>query len=193
MSDTSDAHDRTSLQAAFDEQAVRLGLGLELSDAVRLESRTVGVLLLAKREGEIEVPVKPAVLAASVGPNDDDEIRKVITGWESLHPEDVPAQYGVYTTDPFAGVGEFMAFVDRDRVQAFLASDRYKKEIEPSLYRPRRLKIYELHITYLGRHKAMATYRIEEEHPNDPPSTVVNSGAILVKPAGEWKLAVMTK
>ncbi len=179
-------------RVAFNEMASDLGLTPERRSELRMQSRTVGFLLLAKMDKGPEVDTAAPPMSQAIGPEDDQAIKGAIVGWETMHPEDAPGKHHEHTTNPFVGVGEFMAFTDAERMHNYLNLDHYTKGIAPTLHSPRKVEVHDLNITYLSQSKAVATYRVEEEL-KDGGEAAWNSGAILVKGENGWRLAVMAK
>lgn len=189
---TDRSHGRAERQVEFDAMAPELGLSPEPTSVHRMESRTVGAFLLSPMGKGPEVLTAGPKTAPAPASGDDDAIRKTIVAWEKLHPEEVPARYREFTTDPFVGVGDFMAFVDEERIKNFLSLDRYQKEMEPTLHRPRQLEVSNVQITHLSSSKAAVTYRVEEERKGGE-QAAWNTAAIMVKDDSGWKVAAIAK
>lgn len=128
-----------------------------------------------------------------VGP--DQQIQKLLEGWESLAPDQFEASWRDYATDPYIGVGMHWAgVVDDDVVQEWLQSDELAEhEREYPSYSPRKVTLSKVEIVYLEPTRAVATYRVEEEHQNGK-LTGGNTAAIVFNVSGKgWRVMVATK
>lgn len=128
-------------------------------------------------------------LAPKIGTLDDSDITKIITEWESLHPDDVLRRINVLATQPYSAIGTDFAILVTDETirQWFESKDFLDGMLDFPISNPRKVKVSNLQITYLGRSRACATYRVEEEHTNGRVSAG-NSAAFLAKTDGGWKI-----
>ena len=173
-------------------EALAPGLGLRLeSPACDEGPRTVGVAFVC---------IKPLVSAKLAGPspagsNEDAAIQEMIQGYESLGPENFAQDWRKFTTDPHVGFGlSWLGLVDEQAVQSWLTSDALAKALAAyPLYSPRRIRLSNVSIVYIGQSRAAVTYRVEEDHRNGA-ITAGNSVALLLKVDGAgWRIATATK
>lgn len=179
------------IQEAFDRAAEELDLTV-VPAAAAAGARTVGVAFAMLSKA---VDVKPESSPEPVGAADDAEIHKVVTGYESLDPKSFSRLWREYATDPHMGVATgWVGTVDQKAVEHWLESDELAQaEKDMPSHSPRHVKISDVRIVYLGSTRAVATYRVEEEHKNGKTSAG-NGTAILMKLEGKgWKIVVVSK
>ncbi|HBL26585.1 MAG TPA: hypothetical protein DD490_07105 [Acidobacteria bacterium] len=189
-----------SVQHAFDRQADQLGLRVEPEgDAARL--RTIGIAIACvNRIVDVEMAKEaPAGFvtktAAPAAASSDADIQQVITGYETLAPEDFVRQWRNYATDPHVGIGwGWLAPINTEVVDRWLERPELQEVLRAfPPYSPRRITVSDLRIVYIGPSRAAATYRVEEEHTNGRISGG-NTVAVLMKiEGGGWKIVAASK
>ena len=184
----SDQEREASLQQAFDEVAG--GLDVRLEPASR-RARTVGVAIAIAPMVEFDLEDAPPP-AEHV---DDQAIKSLIQERETLSPTDFQQQWRDQAHDPHIGVTlEGIAQVDQQAIDAWLASDKFAEflALYPP-YSPRRIKISQVRIVYIGRTRACATYRVREQYTNGK-VLAGNVAVILAKIDNVgWRIVVSTK
>ena len=182
----------SKLQQAFNQQAGDLDLRLEPVVSGPDETVTMGIAVAVfSRTVDVNVPAAPPPVDAT----DDEAIRDLIQGYESLDPSIFPAQWRNYATDPHMGVGlSWVGLVHEHAVQRWLET----KALADALaayppFSPRHQQLHEFRIMYIGDTRAVVTYQVEEEYQNGK-TTVGNHSCILFKvhEVG-WRIAVATK
>lgn len=120
---------------------------------------------------------------------DESDIVKIITSWESLHPDEVLENYKIYATQPYATIGpDFAVMVTDDTIEQWFDSKEFQDGmLDFPISNPREVKVTDFSITYLGRTRACVTYRVEEKHTNKRIS-VGNSAAFMIKTDSGWKI-----
>lgn len=180
------------LQQAFDQAAGDLGLDLEPRFSGADDTLAIGMAVAGFSR---TVDVKVSLTAPPVDASDEDAIRAVLHGYESLDPTLYPHHWKEYATDPHMGVGlSWVGLVNEQAVEHW----RVTKALADSVaayppFSPRRIQLQDLRILYIGNSRAVATYGIEEEYRNDQ-RTVGNHACILFRVDNVgWRIVVATK
>ncbi|HEX4966297.1 MAG TPA: hypothetical protein VF173_36145 [Thermoanaerobaculia bacterium] len=180
------------LQQAFDQAAGDLGLNLEPISTGADDTVTIG-MAVAFFSRTVDVRVEPS--PPPVDSSDDDAIRALITGYESLDPTLYKKHWRDYATDPHLGVGlSWVGLVNEHAVDRWLETKALADAIAAyPPHSPRKLQIHDLRIMYIGDTRAVATYQVEEHYKNDR-TTVGNHSCIVfrIHKVG-WRIAVATK
>jgi hypothetical protein len=182
----------SELQQAFDRAAGDLGLSFEPMFPGTDDTVTIGLAVAAFSR---TVDVKVATTAPPVDSTDDDAIKTLLQGYESLDPTIFKDQWRNYATDPHMGVGlSWVGLVNEHAVDHWLETKALADAmVAYPPYSPRKLQLNDLRIMYIGDTRAVATYQVEEEYTNGR-TTVGNHACILFRvQALGWRIAVATK
>jgi hypothetical protein len=176
------------LQEAFDAQAAGVRLELEPPNAY---GRDIGAFVRFVR-----AVVEPGLPGDTVAPGryDDELLENVVRGWEELHPDEAGHLWKNYATDPFVAVGRgAVGILDDQAYRKWRDSDELKDDMEEfPPYSPRRIRISQLRVTYVGRTTAVVTYSAEEDYQNGK-IRVTNAGVMALKiDDSTWKIAAET-
>jgi hypothetical protein len=182
-----------ALQEAFDRLAGSLDLRLEPAAGCREETRSIGIAAAVIHQ---MVTAEPEENALSPGKRDDEQIEALLTGYEELTPAKFVESWRDYATDPHAGVGpSWVGRCDQEALDYWLGKKELAEALEyyPPYFPDRKIRILDLRIVYIGDTRAVATYHLEEDHPNGR-ITAGNVALILIKTrqAG-WRIIVATK
>jgi hypothetical protein len=180
------------LQQDFAEAAVDLDLPLEpAGTATGEEVRSIGIM--AKR-GAPNAIVQLDLAAAPEQSDSDHAIRRLLTHWERMMPEELEAKFRDCALDPYVAVGEWVVKVDTGQIQHWRAGDSYAKALaeRPPLVE-REIEVSHLHIVYAGAARAIVTYHVRESYPKSSKVFSGNAGAILVHVEQGWRIASYTK
>jgi hypothetical protein len=180
------------LQKSFDQAAGDLGLGLAPGVDDSGDTMAFGIVVAAfSRSVDLDVPTP----TPPVESKDDETIRSVVLGYESLDPTIFAAQWRNYATDPHMGVGlSWVGTVDEQAVQRWLKNGCLADFlVAHPPFSPRRLLLNDFRVMYIGDSRAVATYQAEEELRNGK-TEVGNRSCILfrVDQVG-WRIAVVTQ
>ncbi len=185
-----------SMQAAFAAQVSTLNLPAD--STCENDSRTIGVAFAVFKK-TVDLKTAPAAAqppgAVPSGSASDAAIGQVLRGYESLAPDQFAQHWRDFASDPHMGVGmSWVGVVDGQAVDHWLKSDSLAKAVAAfPPQSPRKVKLHDLHVTYIGDSRAAATYRVEEEHANGKKSAG-NAAAILMHVDGKgWRVVVVTK
>lgn len=185
------------VRGALEQDLSRVDLDLE--PVAPGENRMIGIALAPAAHSTVEVDQShmPAALHTE---DDAAAIRSTLTGWSSMHPDEMEHGWKRYCTEPYYHVsGAGVKPVDGKTVSSWLASDDFRALKERFGYHAtRKVTISDVHITHLGGHVACATYRHREEGTKGKP--VVGNGAVLLHKvpgsagaAPHWKIAVVSR
>jgi hypothetical protein len=180
------------LQQDFAEAAVDLELDLVPAGAHPAEEvRSIGIM--AKR-GAPNAIVQLDLAPAPVAGDSDQAIQDLLTRWEQLLPEELEANFGDCTLDPYVAVGEWVVSVDLEQIQHWRAGEAHTQALaqRPALDQ-RKIELSYFHIVYAGTARAIVTYHVQESYPESTQVFSGNAGAILVHVAAGWRIASYTK
>jgi hypothetical protein len=180
------------LQQAFNQQAGDLDLRLEPLVSSPDETVTIGMAVaFFSRAVDVKVPAAPPPVDAT----DDEAIRNLVQSYESLDPSIYPDNWRKYATDPHMGVGlSWVGLVNEHAVRRWLETQALADALAAfPPFSPRRLRLNNFCIMYIGDTRAVVTYQVEEEYQNGK-TTVGNHSCILFKvhEVG-WRIGVATK
>src|SRR3954447_5659583 len=182
----------SDLQQAFDRAAGDLDLRVEPTVSSPEETVTIGVAI-AFFSRAVDIRVDPQ--APPVDASDDDAIKDLIHGYESLDPTIYRARWRHYATDPHIGIGlSWVGLVNEHAIDRWLETKALKDATAAyPPHSPRNLQLNDLRIMYIGDTRAVATYQVEEKYKNDL-TTMASYSCILFKvhKVG-WRIAVATK
>jgi hypothetical protein len=183
--------DEENLRKAFEEAAPDLGLRLERPGCGD-DTRVVGVAFaIFQSLLEVDLDKAPRAMAGE----DDEAIAAALSGYEQADPPTFAKTWRQYAADPHIGMGaHWVGLVDEAAVDHWLGSDELARASRsyPSCT-PRRIKISDLRIVYIGGTRASATYHVEEEFENGRRSAG-NVSALLFNVKGDgWRIAVITR
>jgi hypothetical protein len=178
-----------SLQQAFDQAAE--GLDLRLEPSAGGPARTVGIAFVCTPIVRYDILDSPPPIERE----DDQQIQDIIRAWESLSTEELRASWRDYTADSYIGVArEGLVKVDQKIIDKWLGSDEYAQHQQSyPPFSPRRVNVSQIHIVYIARDHACATYRVTESFVNGK-VLASNLATILAKlENGGWQIVVATK
>jgi len=172
-------------QGAFDEA----GFELEAKSG-EVPTRTVGILAFHGAPSPlVETDLKEIGAAESDGP-----IAELITRWENLTPQQLLKQHKKLALDPFVAFGEWVVPIDHNRIEAWLHGEYLARALaERPRLESRSIEVQKIKIVYIGRNKAVATYRVVERYQDSPKVYSGNAAVILVHLAKGWRIAGYTK
>jgi hypothetical protein len=190
MNETPSGSDRERLlQQSFDREAADLDLRLEPAGGA--ETRAVGAAICLN--GFISYDLISG--KRPPGPADDQQIKSLIRGLESLPWAELPRRWREFLHDPYILVtSKGVLKSDQEVVDHWLASrelQEFLQEYPP--HAPRKVKITQIKIVYIGSDRASATFRVQERFTNDK-TLAANMTMIFVHLEHEgWRILVMTK
>jgi hypothetical protein len=183
-------HSDEEVMRAF---AAASDLDLSLEDPIKVFGQPVGALVSCL-VGQPIVHVTPAEHPPQ--PPSDDAVRQVVVAWESFDPDEILETWDRHVAPPVAMVltADLICAVDRKMIEEGIKTDEYRRRREeyPS-FSPRKVKIENLKIVYMGAAQAVATYRFEESFQNN---TVVATNALailMMNQQNDWKIALYSK
>ena len=179
------------LQQAFAEAAVDLDLDLTPAGAAE-EVRSIGIM--AKRGAPGAITRFDLLASPAAGDDSDRVIEDLLTAWEQILPEDLPARFRDFALDPYVAVGEWVVSVDEKQIEHWLAGDSYtqaQKERPPLT--ERKIDLSHVRVLYVGAARAIVTYHVRESYPGHHGVFSGNAGAILVHVKDGWRIASYTK
>jgi hypothetical protein len=180
--------DRT-LQQAFAAAAVDLDLDLAPAGE---EVRSIGIMA---RKGAPNAIARTDLLASpSAGDDSDRVLEDLLTAWEQILPQDLPARFRDCALDPYIAVGEWVVSVDEQQIEHWLAGKSLAQALadRPPLAE-RKIELSHVRIIYVGAARAIATYHVRESYPGHHGVFSGNAGAILVHMKEGWRIASYTK
>ena len=186
-------HEPCPLDERFAEAAEGMDLELETDTEVPSSCFGIGVVPMIGVEHIVHIPAgenSPPVTRA-----DHAAISDLLHRWESAHPHDLIDTWRSLAPSPFVAVGcDWVAPLTFEFVAEAIESEAMRRALEEyPPFNPRRVRIFDESVVFIGNSKAAVTYRIEEAYQNGK-LFVGNAAVILMKDAnGDWKMAVFTK
>lgn len=128
-----------------------------------------------------------------VGAEDDAAITAVIHGYESLAPAELVENWEQYATHPFMVVTDgWVATIDQKVLRHWLRSDELQRILaEYPPFSPRHVQISDLQIVYLGKVRAVVTYRLQEEFTNGKVAAANGSASLFKLEGGLWRIVIV--
>lgn len=174
------------VRSRFRRVAERLSLRVEDQPAM---PRLIGIAFVMAAHAVVDTHESRMPKA-----RDDGAIRRVLTAWSSMHPDDVARHWKALALHPYVILGDRgLQEVDQRAVNKFLKGRElrmFHRAFE--LYKPRKVRLSNFRIVYIGRAVACATFH-ERETSRNKRTYLGNAGALLLKKAGKWRIAVLSK
>jgi len=177
----------------------RAQVDLDLEPIAAGENRMIGIALAPAAHSTVDVD-DSRMPAALHDKGDDAAIHHTITGWSSMHPDEMHESWKSYCTEPYYHVSPSgVKAVDAAAIKSWLGSKEFGAIKDRFGYHAeRKVTISDVNITHLGSGVACATYRHREEGTKGKP--VIGNGAVLLHQvkgkAGSppsWKIAVVSR
>lgn len=165
--------------------------GFELEEkAATTPSRSIGFLAIKGAPS----PLVETDLADVDTAESDAEIGELITSWERLTPKQLYKQHAKFALQPYVAFGEWVVPIDHNRIEAWLNGEYLARALaERPRLETRSIEVQKVKIVYIGRNRAVATYRLVERYEGNSKVYSGNAAVILVHLAKGWRIAGYTK
>jgi hypothetical protein len=186
--ETDEASGRVLFQTAFEQLAPDFPFNLAPGATDR---RMVGAVLVPAAHSSQDVTA--AALPTSIDESDEEQIRALVGEWETLHPDEIKDKWKEVLTDPFVAIGPgWIKSVNDQYISDWQASQQYADIRQRYLpFFPRKTKVSEIHVTFIGSSLASVNYRADEETQNN--RGVGNGAALVMKTSAGWRIAAVAR